>query len=142
VYCRTVAKTVEIVGELGSICYHHKVESIEDKKEIVQQLTSRQQQVFTATNALGLEVDAPTIRAVIHIGTVRKMQHYTQESRQAGRNSKTSEAIIIQGYQQTRQGRVYRRFRKDVEEKIVAFIRGQGYMQKVIDEAIDRAEQQ
>jgi hypothetical protein len=36
---------------------------------------------------------------------------------------------------------VYRRFRKDVEEEIVDFIRGQGCIRKVIDEAIDRAEQ-
>jgi hypothetical protein len=36
---------------------------------------------------------------------------------------------------------VYRRFRKDVEEEIVDFIGGQGCMWKVIDEAMDRAEQ-
>jgi superfamily II DNA helicase RecQ len=70
VYCRTVAKTVEIAGELGGVCYYCKVESIEDKKEIVWQLTSRQQQVFTATNALGLGVDTLIIQAVVYIGTV------------------------------------------------------------------------
>jgi hypothetical protein len=37
---------------------------------------------------------------------------------------------------------VYRRFGKEVEEEIVDFIRGQGCMQKVIEEAIDRVEQQ
>jgi superfamily II DNA helicase RecQ len=88
VYCGTVARTVEIAEELGGVCYHCKVESVEDKKEIVQQLTSRQQQVFTATNALGLGVDAPTIQAVVHIGTVRKMRHYAQESGRAGRDGK------------------------------------------------------
>ena len=36
---------------------------------------------------------------------------------------------------------MYRRFRKDVEKEIVDFIRGQGYMRKVIDEAIDGVEQ-
>jgi hypothetical protein len=36
---------------------------------------------------------------------------------------------------------VYCAFSKDVEDKIVDFIRGQGCMQKVIDEAIDRTEQ-
>jgi hypothetical protein len=35
---------------------------------------------------------------------------------------------------------VYRRFRKDVEEEIVDFIRRQGCIQKVIDKVIDRAE--
>jgi superfamily II DNA helicase RecQ len=59
-----------MAGVLGSICYYRAVGSVEDKKEIVQQLTSGQQQVFTATNALGLGVDAATIWAVIHIGTI------------------------------------------------------------------------
>jgi superfamily II DNA helicase RecQ len=141
VYCGTVARTVEMAGELGGVCYHRKVGSVEDKKEIVRQLTSGQQQVFTATNALGLGVDAPTIRAVVHIGTVRKMRHYAQESGRAGRDGKTSEAIIMRGYRQTRQGRVYRGFGKDVEEEMVDFIGGQGCMRKVIDKAMDGAEQ-
>jgi superfamily II DNA helicase RecQ len=59
-----------MAGELGGVCYYCKVGSVEDKKEIVRQLTSGQQQVFIATNVLGLEVDAPTIRAVVYIGTV------------------------------------------------------------------------
>jgi hypothetical protein len=37
---------------------------------------------------------------------------------------------------------VYYRFRKNVEEEIVDFIRGQRCIRKVIDEVIDRAEQQ
>jgi superfamily II DNA helicase RecQ len=56
-----VARTVEMAGVLGGICYYCAVGSVEDKKEIVQQLISGQQQVFTATNALGLGVDAATI---------------------------------------------------------------------------------
>ena len=97
--------------------------------------------MFTATNALGLGVDAPTIRAVIHIGTVRKMRHYAQESGRAGRDGKTSEAIIMRGYRQTQRGRVYRGFGKDVEEEMVEFIGGVGCMRKVIDKAMDGAEQ-
>jgi hypothetical protein len=36
---------------------------------------------------------------------------------------------------------VYCGFSKEVEEEIIDLIRGQGCMQKVIDEAIDKAEQ-
>jgi superfamily II DNA helicase RecQ len=79
---------------------------------------------------------------VVHIGTIRKMRHYAQESRRAGRDRKASEAIIIRGYRQTQKGRVYCRFSKEVEEEIIDLIRGQGCMRKVIDEAIDGAEQQ
>jgi hypothetical protein len=35
VYCGTVARTVEMIGELGGVYYYRKVESVEDKKEIV-----------------------------------------------------------------------------------------------------------
>jgi hypothetical protein len=34
-YCGIVARTVEIAGELESVYYYCKVESVEDKKEIV-----------------------------------------------------------------------------------------------------------
>jgi superfamily II DNA helicase RecQ len=70
VYCGTRNRTVEMARVLGAVCYHQAVGSIKEKKEIVQQLTSGEAQVFTATNALGLGIDAPTIQAVVHIGTV------------------------------------------------------------------------
>jgi superfamily II DNA helicase RecQ len=141
VYCSTRNRTVEIARVLGAVCYHQAVGSIKEKKEIVQQLTSSKAQVFTATNALGLGINAPTIQAVVHIGTVQKMQHYAQESRQAGRNSKVSKAIIMQPYQETQRGRVYSPFSKDVEEEVQELIKGQGCMQRVINNAIDRSKQ-
>lgn len=138
VYCGTVARTVQMAEVLGAICYHRAVGSIEEKKAIVRQLTSGQEQVFTATNALGLGVDAPTIRAVIHIGAIRKMRHYAQESGRVGRDRQASKAIIIQGYQETQQGRVFNKFRIDVEEEMQDLIRGRGCIWRVLDKAIDR----
>jgi superfamily II DNA helicase RecQ len=142
VYCGTRDRTVEMARALGAICYHRAVGSIEEKQEIVQQLTSGEAQVFTATNALGLGIDAPTIQAVVHIGTVQKMRHYAQESRRAGRNSKVSEAIIMRPYRETQQGRVYSPFGKDVEEEVQELIGGQGCMRRVINDAMDGTEQQ
>ncbi|KAF2801298.1 uncharacterized protein BDZ99DRAFT_403678, partial [Mytilinidion resinicola] len=55
-------------------------------------------QVFTATNALGLGINMPTIRAVVHVGTIRKMRYYAQESGRAGRNGRKSKAIIMHGF--------------------------------------------
>jgi superfamily II DNA helicase RecQ len=98
VYCSTKNRTVEMAGVLGAVCYHRAVGSIEEKKEIVQQLTSDEAQVFTATNALGLGIDALTIWAVVHIGTVWKIRHYAQESGRAGRDGEVSEAIIMRPY--------------------------------------------
>jgi superfamily II DNA helicase RecQ len=61
VYCNTVAKTVQLAKVLGCVCFYCNVGSSKEKGELVRQLTEGWQQVFTATNALGLGVDALTI---------------------------------------------------------------------------------
>ena len=97
--------------------------------------------MFTATNALGLGIDALTIWAVVYIGTIRKMRYYAQESGRAGRDGKVSEAIIMWPCRETQRGRAYIPFGKDVEEEVQELIGGQGCMRRVIDEAMDGAEQ-
>ncbi|OBT94379.1 hypothetical protein VE01_07737 [Pseudogymnoascus verrucosus] len=52
-------------------------------------------QVIVATNALGLGIDVPDIRVVIHVEVVWRLKDYGQESGQAGRDGQSSEAIII-----------------------------------------------
>jgi len=70
VYCSMVEQAKRMVEVLGCVCYHREAGSAQEKRELVMQLTGGLQQVFTATNALGLGVDAPPIRAVVHIGVV------------------------------------------------------------------------
>jgi superfamily II DNA helicase RecQ len=137
VYCGTVLRTVQMAEVLGAVCFHREVGSAEKKKEIVRQLTAGQAQVFTATNALGLGVNAATIRAVVHIGTVRKMRQYAQESGRAGRDGQASEAIIMRGYREVRGRRVYGKMGKEVEAEMQMLIEGRECMRRVIDEAMD-----
>ncbi|OGE47045.1 hypothetical protein PENARI_c072G12060, partial [Penicillium arizonense] len=52
--------------------------------------------VVAATSALGMGVDIPNIRSIIHIGLPRSLLDYAQESGRASRDGLRSEAIIIQ----------------------------------------------
>ena len=137
VYCDTVKKTERLAEVLGCVCYHRNVGSSQEKKALVRQLTSGQQQVFTATNALGLGVDAPTIRAVVHVGVVRSVRQYAQESGRAGRDGMASEAIIMRRFRETRKGRIPRPLGGDVEPEMKELMDGVGCMRRVLDLAMD-----
>ena len=52
---------------------------------------------MVASNAFGLGIDRPDVRAVIHVGPIYKIADYGQESGRAGRDGQASEAIIIVG---------------------------------------------
>lgn len=101
-------------------------------------MTEGRQQVFTATNALGLGVDAPTIRAVIHVRVVRKIRDYAQESGRAGRDSNASEAIILRGVGYDRAGNIKEgNLRLDIDDEIREFITTSGCIRVVLDQVID-----
>jgi len=96
VYCASVEQTKAVAAELGGICYHREAGTAEHKSGLLRQLKEPSgHRVFAATNALGLGVDAPTIRVVIHVGMIRRIRDYSQESGRAGCDGEPSEAIII-----------------------------------------------
>jgi superfamily II DNA helicase RecQ len=138
VYCDMVEKAVQYARLLQCVCYHRQVGSRGEKAELVRQLTEGRQQVFTARNALGLGVDAPTIRVVIHVGVVRKLRDYAQESGRAGRDGEKSEAIIIRGVTYDRAGRVREEgWGNGVEEEMRAFVTSEGCMRVILDSEMD-----
>jgi hypothetical protein len=87
---RIVTQAAEI---LGCAAFY----STQDEKlGILGQFRGAANPVIAATSALGMGVDIPDIRCIIHIGFPRSLLDYAQESGRAGRDQKPSEAIIIQ----------------------------------------------
>ena len=77
VYCRKVEQVKRLVAVLGCSVYHRTVGDQKKKKGILQRLTGQTERVFMATNALGIGIDAPTIRAVIHVGVPKELKQYS-----------------------------------------------------------------
>ncbi|KEQ68692.1 P-loop containing nucleoside triphosphate hydrolase protein, partial [Aureobasidium namibiae CBS 147.97] len=96
-----------------------------EKREVVRRLTTGQQDVFVATNALGLGIDAPTIRVVIHIGVRRSMRDFVQESGRAGRDRQWSESIIMRWKRTQSDGSIIRDKMWGAEEAMKTFVEGE-----------------
>lgn len=92
VYANTVGKVKRIAEELGCDAYYHDATG---KASMLQDFIKGKQQVIVATSALGMGVDIPDIRYIIHVDRPRTLMDYAQESGRAGRDRLKSEALII-----------------------------------------------
>ena len=122
---------------MGCFAYFREVGTEEKKREILQSLVKGKQQVFVATNALGLGIDAPHIRAVIHIGVRSRIADYAQESGRAGRDGQKSEAIILRGCWNKRNGERVKDNGWNADKGMQEFIQGIKCRRVVLDREMD-----
>lgn len=94
VYGHSIKRVQRVAAQLGCEAYFRDVH---DKAGVFARVVSAACRVVVATNALGLGIDMPDIRAVIHMDGLKKLRDFAQESGRAGRDGGMSESIVVAG---------------------------------------------
>lgn len=94
IYCQYVDQVEKVASLLQCPAYYHKVGTVENKNRIVQTFQSSGA-LIACTNALGVGLDIPNVRGVIHLGSPKLFRDYVQETGRAGRDGKESKVILI-----------------------------------------------
>jgi superfamily II DNA helicase RecQ len=121
--------------ELRCRTYHSKVGDQEEKKEILEAWIGGglgEGGLVVATNALGLGVDVPDVRMVVHTGMPEKIRDFVQESGKAGRDGQPSESVVVH-----EGGKDLTGASKRCDAATEAFLATSGCRRRVLDKAMD-----
>ncbi|WP_217224702.1 helicase-related protein [Desertibacillus haloalkaliphilus] len=97
-------KWAEIIAErirsenIARVAYYHGGLESEDRLQIQAQFLNDQLDVICCTNAFGMGINKKDIRYIIHFHYPVQMESYLQEIGRAGRDRKSSIAIVLHSY--------------------------------------------
>ncbi|KAG8352196.1 hypothetical protein FVEN_g9667 [Fusarium venenatum] len=145
VYCSTRSETRSLVDGLGCDAYYSDIGTDAEKASRLRSWMHdprpemyQNGRVIVATNALGLGINIPDIRLVLHLDMPRRIGDYGQQSGRAGRDGLPSEAVILRP-ERPRQRQLSDQMGADtkLDPSCREFLRGGQCRRVALDRALD-----
>jgi superfamily II DNA helicase RecQ len=147
VYAVERERVDRLARRLGCPAYHSRIGSKEKKMQRLQWWKDSGDMIV-GTKALGLGIDVPDVRLVLHAGMPYQMKDYVQESGRAGRDRQTSEAIMVcatvkgsgfrvEGIQDQKARRKGKKQIPSRHPAAAAYMDNKGCRREIIDQAMD-----